>query len=91
MHEEYLHLLYDTVLGQIQETYAIPGAENLFEPGKPCDLHYREVMSAYERICQRLSVPSEDRDLERLLHGMNAICRLVAFEMYRLGQTERLN
>lgn len=86
MSTEYLQQLYDTVLGQIQEAYAIPGAENLFEPGKPCDTHYREAMAAYERICQRLSIPSEDRDLEQILHSMNAICRLVAFEMFRLGQ-----
>lgn len=91
MNTEYLQLLYDTVLGQVQESYAIPEAENLFESGKPCDLHYREAISAYERICQRLSVPAEDSDLEQILHSMDAICRLVAFEMYRLGQINRVN
>ena len=86
MNIEYLELLYDTVLGQVQDAYALPGAENLFEPGKPCDLHYRDAMSAYKRICQRLGISAEDNDLEQILHSMNAICRLIAFEMYRLGR-----
>ena len=90
MEQKRLQLLYDTVLGQAQEIYALPEAENLFEPGKACDLYYRDVMAAYERICQRLCAPAEDRDLEQILHSMNAICRLVSFEMYRLGKLESI-
>ena len=43
--------------------------------------------------CHRSSFESvlEDSDLEQILHSMDAICRLVAFEMYRLGQINRVN
>ena len=91
MNKEYLQQLYDTVLGQTEESYSIPGAENLFEPGKFCDMHYRQAMAAYDQICQRLSMPAEDKDLEQILHSMDAICKLVAFEMFRLGQMHNAN
>lgn len=91
MNKEYLQQLYDTVLGQTEEPYSVPGAENLFEPGKPCDLFYRQAMASYDHICQRLSVPSEDKDLEQIFHSMDAICKLVAFEMFRLGQLHHTN
>lgn len=88
-----IHLSYDqltenvylTVTGLIEEASAVPGVNDLFAPGAKCDPLYEQVRAVYDRLCCRLAVGTEDRDLDELLSLTDKICQLVAYEMFRCG------
>lgn len=77
--------VYLTVTGLIEENSAVPGVNDLFAPGAKCDSLYEQVRAVYDRLCCRLSVGAEDRDLDELLSLTDKICQLVAYEMFRCG------
>ena len=77
--------VYDTVTGVLAEAYCVPGVENLFETGKPCDEYYRAMLDAYERLRNRLGCGDDDPDAEIMINAPLSICREVGYEMYRCG------
>ena len=84
--------VYDSAMGNMANGYELNGVENLFAEGKECHYLYAEILEAYERLCGRLGVVDEDKDIEVILNNFLRICRIAGLEMYnhgaRLGITE---
>ena len=74
--------LYDTVRGLMASEYAVAGVENLFAEGSYCQRRYDDMRQAYARLCVRLGVEDEDRDLEQMISAR--LCRT----MYEHGRRE---
>ena len=84
MSEEFINLVYDTLAGLTAEPHCLPGVENAFAPGAPCDTLYLQAYEARLRICQRLGVDS-DPDMEFLFHNMEEISRILGCKMFACG------
>lgn len=84
-HDKLTENVYLTVTGLIEDSLSIPGANNLYAPGAECDSLYEQVRAVYDRLCCRLGVGTEDRDLDELLSLTDKICQLVGYEMFRCG------
>ena len=65
--------LYDTVRGLMASEYAVAGVENLFAEGSYCQRRYDDMRQAYARLCVRLGVEDEDRDLEQMISALDDI------------------
>ena len=86
MDERLVREIFETACGYVIPDCAVPGVENLFATGKPCQMKYREVWERSIRICEKMGIhPDDDRDLYLLLNCMDEICWLVAREMFRYG------
>ena len=78
--------IYETACGLVIPECAVPGVENLFATGKPCQLLYKEVSERCVQVCEKMGIHSDDdQDLYLLLNSMDEICWLVAQEMFRCG------
>ncbi len=76
--------VYETMLGLREERFQAPGVENAFEEGCLCAEEYEKMRSAYARICLRLGMGEEDRDLETMVAAMEAIQKDLCCRMYHL-------
>lgn len=85
MKERFVDMLYQTVIGELQSEYRIPGVEDSFAVGGICDLSYQKMRNAYERLLERLGCENEDQDIEIILNSMIAIQKEIAYQMYRYG------
>ena len=77
--------VYDSAMGNMANGYALTGVENLFAAEKECYYLYAEILEAYERLCDRLGVIDEDKDIEVILNNFLQICRIAGLEMYDHG------
>ena len=77
--------LYATLMGGIMKENAVPGVENLFEEGKPCEQWYSDMYEAYERLKHRLGDADEDKDVEMIINSLVLICGEVGEKMYHYG------
>ena len=68
MENEFKQLIYDLMNGSLDlENNAIEESkyvEDEFSEGKVCQTAYAEILDAYQRICERLKVGEEDKDIE---------------------------
>ena len=80
---DYIDRVYYTVMGEMEESDAVPGVESAFLPGSVCDRAYEQVYAACERLRQRLGASDEVADVEVILGAMLTICREVGRRMYR--------
>ena len=81
--------IYLSMLGELTEP--VPGVENAFAPGQPCEKLYQQIYDAKCRLCDRLG-EEENEDLEAILDSFFEINRQMCLRMYRLGclrQTEQ--
>ena len=86
MTTEFAEQVYNTLTGQYsQSTYGVPGVENTFAPGQPCQLLYRDAFDAYQRICDRLGVIDEDDDLEIIMNALLDIGQITGMHMFHYG------
>ena len=85
MEERFIDVIYETVIGERETEYMLPGIENSFEPGSLCDKCYEQVYQAYNSLLQRLGKESEDNDIETIIQNMLIIQKEVAYQMYRYG------
>lgn len=74
--------VYLSILGELVEP--LPGVENAFAPGQPCEGLYQEIFDANRRLCQRLGV-EEDADVECIVDCFFEITRELCLRMYRMG------
>ena len=81
--------VYDTLCGEVHGVYAVPGVENAYTDGAPCDTLYNEMSEAYERLRDRLGVVDEDADVEIIINNLMAIQRILCEKMFRYGQLLR--
>ena len=78
--------VYETLIGDYEEKYNVPGVDNAFAEGSECDRLYQEVYEANRRLCERLGREDEDPDVELILGNLLEITRRLCLEMYRYGQ-----
>ena len=69
--------VYYTLLGELEENYALPVVENAYAPGGECDHLYIEIRNACQSLCNRLGVPDEDADVELILSNFLSIQRIL--------------
>ena len=58
MRSQFIYDVYDTLQGEM--IVPVPGVENAFAEGTPCERLYAEATEAYERLRERLGVVDED-------------------------------
>ncbi len=76
--------IYETMLGQREPEFQVPGVEDAFEPGLLCDQAYSKMRDAYERVCQRLGCRDEDGDLDCIVDCMELIQQELCRRMFSL-------
>lgn len=74
--------VYLSMLGELVRP--LPGVQNAFGPGKPCEKLYQQIYEAKCRLCGRLN-SDEDTDVESILDCFWEINRELCLQMYRLG------
>ena len=77
--------VYYTLLEETIDAAKVPGVENLFVPGSPCDQNYNRMLWAYEHLCQRLNREGEDADIETIISSLLENQRMIALKMYEYG------
>ena len=77
--------IYYSLLGEFINGAEVPGVENLFTSGSPCDLNYTQMTNAYKRLCHHLNQASEDPDVEIIINALLENQRLIALKMYEYG------
>ena len=50
-----------------------------------CQTAYAEILDAYQRICERLKVGEEDKDIEFILNNFNTIMEYLCIKIYDYG------
>lgn len=79
----FIELVYDSLCAQLVEP--LEGVEDAFEEGSICDIRYREMWAAYERLCRRLNVRNTDDVVEDIIHALLDIQRVLCRKMYLYG------
>ena len=85
--DSFVEQVYFTAVGMAVEESRAPGVIDQYGPDGKCHGLYCQMKDAYDRVCARLGVDEEDRDLNEIVDLMESICKEVAFEMYRCGAT----
>ena len=85
MKEIEIEKIYLTLLGVMQEQFRVPGMENLFVEGSECMNRYSEMLAAYERLCERLGIIDEDKDVEIIIDALMTIERKISMKMFEYG------
>lgn len=65
--------IYESLVDVLIPGCCLPGVENLFAAGMPCDQHYAAMSNAYARLRKRLGVEDEDADVETIIDSLSAI------------------
>lgn len=82
---QFAEQVFETVCGFLVKEACIPGVENLFAPGKPCDLLYQEMAGARERLAQRTGLEEDDTDIEGIIRPLLKISGTIGVRMYEYG------
>ena len=82
---EFIDDVYNTLQGELIPEACIPGIENLFADGSPCDLAYTEMHDAYERLLLRLNKQDDDKDIETMICAFMSISKHLGIAMYLYG------
>lgn len=85
MTNEQIEAIYTTLVGVMREEFRVPGVENLFAEGSECTNCYGEMLAAYERLCDRLGVIDEDKDVEVIICSLRKIEQKVSKKMFEYG------
>lgn len=86
MKYNFTEAVYMTLTGDLCEENRVPGVENLYAEGAPCDRLYREMWDAYLRLLDRLGCKDEDPDVDIIIDSLLRICEIVGHGMYRCGE-----
>ncbi len=85
MEDKKIQDIYNTLVGELQAPYRIPGIENIYATGSLCADAYADMLDAYERLCERLGVIDEDEDVEIIISSLRAIEREISLKMFKYG------
>ena len=85
MENDFAEAVYNTLCGHLIKEAQVPGVESIFEEGMRCEKLYGDMLRAYERLCTRLGVQDEDRDVEIIVNSLLSICQEVGCRMYHYG------
>ena len=88
--EERKKLIYDLMNEMLDfkdnPTEECKFVEDEFLEGKVCERAYTEIMSAYQRLCQRLGVDrEEDKDIEVIINNYELITEYLCMKMFDYG------
>ena len=86
MKEYSFDLVYDTLLGEIHDSDAVPGVENAFEDGGECNRLYNDMFEAYLRLCHRLGVRDDDQDADIMIGNLMRTQRILCEKMFYYGR-----
>ncbi len=86
MEFNFIDEVYLSLTGDLCEEYRVPGVEDLYAEGAPCDLLYAEMRGAYERLLDRLGCVDDDEDLDIMVRSLSSICEITGHAMYRYGK-----
>ena len=86
MKMDFTDALYQTLIGVLCQEYRVPGVEDLYAQGAPCDILYQKMWDAYERLLDRLGRIDDDEDLDIIVDTMTTICKETSYAMYRCGE-----
>ncbi len=64
--------IYYSLIGQLEETAALPWVPNAFAPGSPCEEAYARLLRARNRVQAWLG-GEDDEDLHQMLSEMEQI------------------
>lgn len=78
--EEYV---YYSLQGALCDPH--PGVENAFAPGSICEKSYSDMLDAYGRLCARLGVQDEDKDVEVIINSLQTITEELCYRMFTYG------
>lgn len=83
-------LIFDLMNGTLDFRDNPPEAckfvEDEFSEGKVCERAYTEIMSAYQRLCQRLGVDREEyKDIEVIINSYELIIEYLCMKMFDYG------
>lgn len=81
----YAEDVYYTLLGEFIDGAGVPGVDNMFTAGSPCDQNYASMLEAYGRLCHRLSQRDEDEDVEIIINALLENQYMIALKMFEYG------
>ncbi len=86
MNTELWKQIYESLTCHTADPWRMPGVVNAFSDGSYCMEQYRKMRDAYDRLCDRLCVVDEDKDVETIIlcymNIQTELCRL----MFLYGQ-----
>lgn len=77
--------VYETLTGMRVEELCVPGVEDAFAVGSPCDLRYTQMLEAYERLREKLSAGEHDTDAEIIIDSLLVIQQELCLKMFEYG------
>ena len=89
--DSFIDDVYHSLLGSLTPQARIPGVQNLFLEGSPCETAYSQMLQAYAQLLARLKEQEEDSDVETIITSLLTISRILGKEMYRCGAEFALN
>ena len=78
-------MVYETLFGLLEDDYCVPGVHNAFQEGSTCAVLYETVLEAYQRLCDRLDVEEEDKDVEVIINSFLKITKILCLDMFAYG------
>lgn len=84
--ETFADMVYDTLSGDLHGENAVPGVEDAFAAGCECLRLYEEMSEIRDRLQKRMGLPEEDEDVERIIHILERVQRILAVKMFHYGQ-----
>ena len=78
--------VYESMACHAQEPFRFPGVEDAFANESYCMQQYRKMRDAYDRLCDRLGVVDEERDVECIIQCYEEIQRELCRRMFQYGQ-----
>lgn len=89
MTETFADMVYDTLCGNLEGTYAVPGVEVAFAPESQCLQLYEQLGEVRDRLRVRMGLPEEDGDVERIIQILESVQRILSLKMFYYGQRFR--
>lgn len=75
--------IYYSLIGELTEEAALPWVPNAFAPGSECEQAYARLLSARDRVNNKLGT-DEDPDLEQMLQEMLTIQYILCKQVMQL-------
>ena len=82
---QFAEQVFDTANGYLVQEACVPGIENMFAPGTACDLLYRQMVSARERLTVKTGLQEDDPDIEGIIDPLLKITKVIGLEMFAYG------
>lgn len=86
MSSDFAILVYNTRKGLYRPNCGVLGVNNAFAENSTCAMLYSQAFDAYQRLCDRLGVIDEDKDVQIIFDAFSDICKIMALEMYHYGE-----